>query len=146
MSSAVPSPTAARRSASRNASAAHRSGARRETSWRREAGRHEVARGGISHPRLTARAAVLAVVSLILLTLAVAPLRALIDQRESLGQLERQAEDLGSRNARLEARIDQFNDPDYLERLARECLGMVRPGETAFVMVPKHGPPPPSRC
>ncbi|HET9311450.1 MAG TPA: septum formation initiator family protein [Actinomycetota bacterium] len=146
MSSAVPSPTAATRSASRDASAAHRSGARRETSWRRENGRHELARGGISHPRLTARAAVLAVVSLILLTLAVAPLRTLIDQRDTLGQLERQADDLGRRNARLEARIDQLNDPGYLERLARECLGMVRPGETAFVMVPKHGPPPANRC
>lgn len=88
----------------------------------------------------------LAVVSLILLTLAVAPLRALIDGRNTLFQLERQAEDLELRNTRLEARIEQLNDPTYLERLARECLGMVRPGETAFVMVPKHGPPPATRC
>ena len=98
------------------------------------------------HPRLTARAAVLAVVSLILLTLAVAPLWSLIDGRNTLSQLERQAEDLEQRNERLEARIEQLNDPTYLERLARECLGMVRPGETAFVMVPKHGPPPATRC
>ncbi len=88
----------------------------------------------------------LAVVSLILLTLAVAPLRSLIDGRNTLSQLERQAEDLERRNTRLEARIEQLNDPTYLERLARECLGMVRPGETAFVMVPKHGPPPATRC
>jgi cell division protein FtsB len=100
----------------------------------------------VVHPRLTARAAVLAVVSLILLTLAVAPLRSLIDGRNTLSQLERQAEDLEQRNERLEARIEQLNDPTYLERLARECLGMVRPGETAFVMVPKHGPPPTTRC
>jgi cell division protein FtsB len=89
---------------------------------------------------------VLAVVSLILLTLAVAPLRALVDGRNALSQLERQAEDLERQNTRLEARIEQLNDPTYLERLARECLGMVRPGETAFVMVPKHGPPPATRC
>ena len=88
----------------------------------------------------------LAVVSLILLTLAVAPLRSLIDGRNTLSQLERQAEDLEQRNERLEARIEQLNDPTYLERLARECLGMVRPGETAFVMVPKHGLPPTTRC
>ena len=98
------------------------------------------------HPRLTARAAVLAVVSLILLTLAVALLRSLIDGRNTLSQLERQAEDLERQNTRLEARIERLNDPTYLERLARECLGMVRPGETAFVMVPKHGPPPATRC
>jgi cell division protein FtsB len=146
MSSAVPSPTAARRSPTRDASAAHRSAAPPQIGWRRETGRHEVAREPSSHPRLTARAAVLAVVSLILLTLAVAPLRALIDQRNHLAQLEQQADHLERRNTQLEERIDRFNDPAYLERLARECLGMVRPGETAFVMVPTHGPPPANRC
>ena len=85
-------------------------------------------------------------VALILLTLAVAPLRTLVDQRKQLAQLERQAEDLDSRNAQLEARINRFNDPIHLERLARECLGMVRPGETAFVMVPTRGAPPAPRC
>ena len=28
---------------------------------------------------------------------------------------------------------------DELERIARECLGMVKPGEIAFVVVPKGG-------
>lgn len=88
----------------------------------------------------------LAVVTLILLTLAVAPLRALIDQRSHLAQLERQADDLAARNAQLEVRIERFTDPVYLERLARECLGMVRPGETSFVMVPSRGAPPTLRC
>jgi len=133
MSSAVPSPTAARRrSAGRTTGHA--------------AGKHEVVRGRTSQARLTARAAVLAVVSLILLTLAVAPLRALIDQRSDLAQLEQQAEQLAVRNARLEARIHRFTDPTYLEQLARECLGMVRPGETAFVMVPSRGAPPSPSC
>lgn len=139
MSSAVPSPTAARRSATATPDAD-------ASTRRRTAGRHEVARGHSSHARLTARAAVLAVVALILLTLAVAPLRALIDQRSNLARLERQAEELDYRNAQLEARIDRFNDPTYLEQLARECLGMVRPGETAFVMVPSRGAPPTPRC
>jgi cell division protein FtsB len=133
MSSAVPSPTAARR---------HTTG----PTAGRPAGKHEVARGRTSHARLTARAAVLAVVALILLTLAVAPLRALIDQRSDLAKLEQQAEQLADRNARLEARIDRFTDPTYLEQLARECLGMVRPGETAFVMVPTRGAPPSPSC
>ncbi|MGZ8582969.1 MAG: FtsB family cell division protein [Actinomycetota bacterium] len=141
MSSAVPSPTAARRSTATTPDAA-----RDQPSRRRTAGRHEVARGHTSHARLTARAAVLAVVALILLTLAVAPLRALIDQRGHLVQLERQADELAYRNAQLEARIDRFTDPIYLEQLARECLGMVRPGETAFVMVPSRGAPPTPRC
>lgn len=85
-------------------------------------------------------------VSLILLTLAVAPLRTLLEQRSRLDQLERQARGLTDRNDRLEARIDRFSDPVFLEHLARECLGMVRPGETAFVLVPKRGAPPSTRC
>ena len=125
MSSAVPSPTAARRSTT---------------------GRHEAARGRTSHGRVTARAAALAVIVLMLLTLAVAPLRALIDQNNHLAQLEREADELTLRNAELESRIERFNDPSYLEQLARECLGMVQPGETAFVMVPARGAPPSPRC
>jgi cell division protein FtsB len=89
---------------------------------------------------------VLAVVALILLTLGVAPLRTLLDQRQHLDELQRQTSDLAARNAQLEARIERFNDPTYLERLARECLGMVRPGETAFVIVPTRGAPPTPRC
>lgn len=113
---------------------------------RRAAGRHEVARGHVSAPRLTARAAVLCVVVLFLLTLAVAPLRGLIDQRAQLSRLERRASVLAERNAELEAHIERLDDPIYLERVARQCLGMVRPGETVFVMVPTRGALPSPEC
>ena len=39
-----------------------------------------------------------------------------------------------------------LNDPRTLERLARECLGMVRPGQIAFVTIPKHAAPIPPDC
>ena len=96
--------------------------------------------------RLSARAGGLAVVVLLLLTLAVAPLRTLMDQRGQLGDLQRQTEELRQANADLQAKIQRFNDPAYLERLARECLGMVSPGEIAFVTVPKRGAPVPPAC
>jgi cell division protein FtsB len=32
-----------------------------------------------------------------------------------------------------------MRDPAYVERFARECLGMIKPGEIPFVVVPKHG-------
>lgn len=140
MSSAVPSPTAERRTSPPVPVATTR------PARRRSSGRHEVVRGRTGRARLTARAAVLAIVALILLTLAVAPLRTLIDQRTHLAELQRQTAELADRNAELESRIDRFNDPAYLERLARECLGMVRPGETAFVIVPSRGAPPASAC
>jgi cell division protein FtsB len=40
-----------------------------------------------------------------------------------------------------------LRDPGFLERLARQCLGMVKPGEVAFVVVPVQGAPaPPPEC
>jgi len=44
-----------------------------------------------------------------------------------------QVEKLRSENAVLEERIELLtNDFDYLERIAREDLGMVKPGEFVF--------------
>ena len=142
MSSAVPSPAAERRSTTAPSETVQG----HTSPGRHAAGRHEVARGRTSTPRLTARAAVLCVIVLFLLTLAVAPLRGLIDQRSHLARLERQSETLTLRNAQLEARIELLNDPAYLERVARQCLGLVRPGETAFVMVPSRGALPSPEC
>jgi cell division protein FtsB len=79
--------------------------------------------------------------------LSIAPARLYLEQRAELGSMERQASRLESENDRLSSRADQLRDPTYLERLARQCLGMVRPGETVFVAVPKEGAPaPPPDC
>jgi cell division protein FtsB len=94
--------------------------------------------------RVSTRAAVLLIVVLAVLTFAIAPVRALLGQRDELDRLDRQSQELQRRNDVLQDRILQLQDPAYLERLARECLGMVEPGETAFVTVPEEGPPPTS--
>jgi cell division protein FtsB len=47
----------------------------------------------------------------------------------------------------LDRRVDALNrDPHTIERLARERLGMVRPGETVFLFdgPPLHAPPAPA--
>ena len=100
-----------------------------------------VARPTAARVRVSPRAAVLIVIVLAVLTLAISPVRALLAQRDELDQLDRQAQELEQRNDALHDRILHLQDPAYLERLARECLGMVEPGETAFVTVPEHGPP-----
>ena len=92
--------------------------------------------------RVSTRAAVLLVLVLTVLTFAIAPFRALLAERAKLGELQRQTQVVERQNEALDARIAQLKDPAYLERLARECLGMVAPGETAFVTVPEQGPPP----
>jgi len=96
--------------------------------------------------RISGRALVLLAIVCAISVLAIAPFRGYMDQREQLAQLERQAATLEHQNAQLQHTIDELSDPTYLERLARECLGMVKPGETAFVIVPKHGSPTPPEC
>jgi cell division protein FtsB len=94
--------------------------------------------------RVSPRAAVLVILLLTVMSFAITPVRALLVQRDRLDLLERQAQALQRQNDALLDRISQLQDPAYLERLARECLGMVEPGETAFVTVPDEGPPPAS--
>jgi len=103
-----------------------------------------VARPRAARVRVSARAAVLVILVLVVLTFAIAPLRELISQRNKLDSLQREAQILQGQNDALQRRIQQLQDPSYLERLARECLGMVEPGETACVTVPEQGPPPAS--
>ncbi|HYY09259.1 MAG TPA: septum formation initiator family protein [Actinomycetota bacterium] len=79
--------------------------------------------------------------------LSIAPARLYLEQRTELGSMQRRAAKLQAENDRLSSRADLLRDPAYLERLARQCLGMVQPGETVFVAVPKQGAPaPPPDC
>jgi cell division protein FtsB len=97
-------------------------------------------------PRLTRRAAVLGAIILILAATAIVPLRQYLSQRSQIGGLERRIEALTQERTRLERRVEQLQDPEELERIARECLGMVKPGEIAFVAVPKSGQLPQGDC
>lgn len=97
--------------------------------------------------RLTARATILCTLVIGVLVLSVAPAQMYFEQKAELARLERQAASLGRTNETLAARAEQLRDHAFLERLARQCLGMVKPGEIAFVVVPKEGAPaPPPEC
>lgn len=84
-------------------------------------------------PRLTARAAALLVVVAILALLTLVPARQFLAQRGQIAELEAQTTRLEQQNDALQREIARLKDPAELERLARECLGMVRPGEIALV-------------
>jgi cell division protein FtsB len=96
--------------------------------------------------RPTPRASILLFVLFLSAVFAVAPMRAYLHQRAELSELQRQADQLQQQNIGLERRIADLNDPATLERLARECLGMVEPGEIAFVPIPKGRAPTPPDC
>ncbi len=96
--------------------------------------------------RVTTRAVILFVLVLTVLMFAIAPFRAYLQQRAEIRDLQRQATVLQQANLKLDGQVARLHDPGYLEQLARECLGLVRPGETGFVVVPKGGGTPPSDC
>ncbi len=96
--------------------------------------------------RATPRASILLFAVFLAVVFAVAPMRAYLHQRAELSDLQRQADVLEQQNTALERRIADLNDPATLERLARECLGMVEPGEIAFVPIPKGRAPTPPDC
>jgi cell division protein FtsL len=54
--------------------------------------------------------------------------------REAL-QLERERDLLRRQNAQLREEIKQLHRPEYVERIAREQLGLVRPDEIAVIVV-----------
>ncbi len=90
--------------------------------------------------RFTPGGAVLSLVVVALLFAVAVPVRTLLQQRADLARMDQQAHVLQQQNATLEHRAQQLDDPAYLERIARECLGMVKPGEIAFVVVPSAKP------
>lgn len=66
----------------------------------------------------------------------VEPTRQLMQQKDRLSQSASQLAGLESTNSKLEQRIDRLQDPDFIEQKAREQAGLVRPGETLYVVVP----------
>lgn len=101
---------------------------------------------GSSRVRFNARAVALLMIALAVMLLAIAPLRGYLDERGQLADLRQQATVLERQNRALQDTIGRLSDATFLERIARECLGMVRPGETAFVIVPARGKPDTPNC
>lgn len=61
-------------------------------------------------------------------------LRELWDLRTKQGELEEHIFELQAGNARMRERIARLRtDPRAIERLARERLGLVRPGEIVYI-------------
>lgn len=55
--------------------------------------------------------------------------------RRELGEMVRERDTLRKQNAQLREEIRLLNTPEYIERIAREQLGLIRPGEIAIILV-----------
>ena len=94
------------------------------------------ARGPRSRVGIAPRVAVIALLLGLVAAMAVEPTRQLFEQRRRVDDMRGELRAVTVANRRLEARIERLNDPDYIEQRAREQAGLVRPGETTFVVMP----------
>ncbi|HLU30636.1 MAG TPA: septum formation initiator family protein [Acidimicrobiia bacterium] len=65
----------------------------------------------------------------------VVPYRQILDQNRQVEAAAAELESLQDENSMLTARRDALQTPVEIERLAREKLGYVRPGEVAYVVL-----------
>ena len=68
--------------------------------------------------------------------MAIEPTRQLLEQRDRISGMADELQAVHESNRSLEQRIARLNNPDYIEQRARETTGLVRPGETAVVVMP----------
>jgi cell division protein FtsB len=69
----------------------------------------------------------------------VVPYRQILDSRRQVATAQERLADLQKQNAALQADAEALNTDEEVEKLAREKLGYVRPGETAYVVLDPPG-------
>jgi cell division protein FtsL len=90
---------------------------------------------GRGRPRLTSRAAILAVVICAIALSLAYPVREYIAQHRQIDQLEAQQMMEEGQVRSLEAEQQQLSDPQYIEDQARARLNMCMPDETCYVII-----------
>lgn len=68
------------------------------------------------------------------------PLQRYLQQRHALGQAEHQRGATEKQVVELQAQLDLWKDPAYVERQARARLQYARPGDTVYVVVDPSRP------
>jgi cell division protein FtsL len=96
------------------------------------AARHPVPR---DRPRLTGRAAVLAVVVCAIALSLAYPVREYLGQRRQLDQLQAERQMLVGQLHQLQAQQRQLSSPAFIEQQARDQLHMCMRGQTCYVII-----------
>ena len=68
--------------------------------------------------------------------MAIKPTRDLLQQKSRVTGVAHDLVLLERSNGQLEHRIAKLKDPDYIDQLARRQIGLVRPGEVPYVVMP----------
>jgi cell division protein FtsB len=77
--------------------------------------------------------------------MAIEPTRQLLQQRDRISGMTGDLAEVQSSNTRLEDQIARLKNDDYIEQRAREQIGLVRPGETTYVVMPPSNSDEPKR-
>lgn len=84
--------------------------------------------------RMSAFLAIVLLVALAAVVMTIFPFRQILAQKETVRVAEEKLTALRAENDRLEAEVEMLSTPAEMERLAREQLGVVRPGQTSYVV------------
>ena len=68
--------------------------------------------------------------------MAIEPTRQLLQQRDRISKMSGDLTEVAAGNERLAEQIARLKNDDYIEQRAREQIGLVRPGETTYVVMP----------
>ena len=68
--------------------------------------------------------------------MAIEPTRQLLAQRDRISGMVVDLEQVQANNLELERQIARLENDDYIEQRARDQIGLVRPGEITYVVMP----------
>jgi cell division protein FtsL len=89
--------------------------------------------------RLTSRAAVLVLVVAVLMVSYASSMKAFLQQRAHINDLQDQIAERQENIDALEAEKKRWSDPAYIEQQARARLGYVMPGEKTYLVLDENG-------
>ncbi|MFA5867207.1 MAG: septum formation initiator family protein [Actinomycetota bacterium] len=100
---------------------------------------------GKSPKRLPLRTLLLLAAAAAILFLTIAPAREVLRQRTEIEELSEELDSVKTQNSELHLETQRLNTDAYIEQQARERLGLIKPGEEPFLLVPpKQEPPKPA--
>jgi cell division protein FtsB len=80
--------------------------------------------------------AIAALSVLVVLSLAVFPVRQYLGQRADTAARQHVLDQLLAENAKLQGRVDALSTPEEIERIARAEYSLVKPGEETYAILP----------
>jgi cell division protein FtsB len=65
--------------------------------------------------------------------------REIIYIKREIARLEQELDNAEAREKELKEKLENINDPEYIEEIARKELGLVKPGELLLIPVEEKG-------